>query len=367
MAYIGGMEAIAVSETAMTDDDRWSAFMDRDAAFDGAFVAAVTSTGIYCRPSCPARRPKPENVRFYDLPERAEREGFRPCLRCRPRDASGPDPRIEAVRRVCRFIEDHDDGPPTLAAMGAAVNLSPHHLQRRFKRLVGVTPRQYYDALRIDRLKAGLRHGEPVTGALYQAGYGSSSRLYEKAPGQLGMTPATYRKGGAGAEISYAIGDSALGRLLVGATARGIAAIYFGDDDAGLERTLAAEFPAARRDRDDAGLGAWMAPLLAHLEGRQPDLELPLDVRATAFQRQVWEALRAIPTGETRSYGEVAKQIRRPNAARALARACAANQAAVVIPCHRVVRGDGSIGGYRWGVERKKRLLETERKAASSN
>ena len=306
-------------------------------------------------------------MRFYDLPERAEHEGFRACLRCRAREAAAPDPRIETLRRVCRFIEDHDDGPPTLAAMGAEVSLSPHHLQRSFKRLVGVTPRQYYDALRINRLKGSLRHGDQVTGALYEAGYGSSSRLYEKAPEQLGMTPATYRKGGRGAAISYVITDGPLGRLLVGATARGIAAIYFGADDGALEETLAAEFPAAERTRDDAGLGAWMAPLLAHLEGRQPNLDLPLDVRATAFQRQVWEALRAIPSGETRSYGDVARAIGRPKAVRAVARACAANRLAVVVPCHRVVRGDGSIGGYRWGVERKKKLLAVERKAASGD
>ncbi len=364
---MNALKDISPMDITMTDEDRWQAFSGRDAAFDGAFVVAVTSTGIYCRPSCPARRPRPENVRFYALPERAEREGFRACLRCHPRDAAAPDPGIEALRRVCRFIEDHDDGPPTLAAMGAAVSLSPHHLQRSFKRLVGVTPRQYYDALRINRLKGSLRHGDQVTGALYEAGYGSSSRLYEKAPEQLGMTPATYRKGGRGAEITYAISDGPLGRLLVGATARGIAAIYFGDDDAGLERILAAEFPAARRSRDDAGLGAWIKPLLAHLEGRQPHLDLPLDVRATAFQRQVWEALRAIPYGETRSYGQIAEAIDKPKAVRAVASACASNRVSLLVPCHRVVAADGALAGYRWGVARKKKLLEAELKAVSGD
>ena len=350
----------------MTDEDRWLAVEGRDAAFDGAFVFAVASTGIYCRPSCPSRRPRRRNVRYYALPEGAEHDGYRACLRCRPRETEFPDPRVAAVRRVCRFIEDHDEGPPTLAAMGAAVGVSPHHLQRSFKRLVGVTPRQYHDARRLGRLKRSLRGGDQVTGALYEAGYGSSSRLYEKAPGQLGMTPATYRKGGEGAAITYAIADSPLGRLLVGATARGVAALCLGDDDGALEGALHAEFPAAVLTRDDRGLGQWVGPVLDHLAGREPHLDLPLDVRATAFQRQVWEALRAIPYGETRSYAQVAAAIGRPGASRAVARACATNPVPLVVPCHRVVRGDGDLAGYRWGAARKKTLLETERAAASA-
>ncbi len=360
------MNTVAVSEI-MTDEERWQAVDGRDAQFDGAFVYAVDSTGIYCRPSCPSRRPKRHHVRFFAVPEEAERAGFRSCRRCRPRDAAARDPRIEAVRRVCRYIEAHDDGPPTLAALGAEVSLSPHHLQRSFKAVIGVTPRQYYDACRLDRLKGLLRNGDEVTGALYEAGYGSSSRLYEKAPAQLGMTPATYRKGGKGARINYTTAASPLDRLLVGATMRGVCALYLGDDDGALEAALSAEYPAAHIARDDAGLGLWVEAVLAHLEGRAPHLSLPLDVRATAFQRQVWEALRAIPYGETRSYSDIARAIGRPTAVRAVARACATNRVSVVVPCHRVVREDGGVGGYRWGIERKKALLAKERAVSTSD
>ena len=349
---------------AVTDEDRWRAVADRDADLDGAFVFAVATTGIYCRPSCPSRRPKRRNVSFYALPEGAERGGFRACKRCRPRDIHSPDPRIDALRKVCDFIESCDQGPPTLRTLGDMAGLSPHHLQRSFKRLVGVTPRQYHDALRIERLKSFLRDGDRVTGALFEAGYGSTSRLYEKAPSQLGMTPATYAKGGKGAVIAYAITDSPLDRLLVGATGRGLAAVYLGDDDAGLEAALRAEYPAADIRRDDHGLGRWIEPLLAHLQGRRPHLDLPLDVRATAFQRQVWEALRAIPYGETRSYGQIAAAIERPKAVRAVARACATNPLSVVVPCHRVIGATGDLSGYRWGIERKKRLLEAEKAGA---
>ena len=360
------MEQTSITDEAITDEDRWHAVEGRDGAYDGAFVFAVATTGIYCRPSCPSRRPKRRNVSFYALPEGAERGGYRACKRCKPRDISAPDPRVESLRQVCRFIESCDQGPPTLEVLGEMAGLSPHHLQRSFKRLVGVTPRQYHDAVRIERLKSSLRDGDQVTGALYEAGYGSSSRLYEKAPSQLGMTPAAYRKGGKGAVIAYAITDSPLDRLLVGATARGVATVYLGDDDAGLEAALRAEYPAAEISRDDDGLGRWIEPLLAHLEGRQPHLELPLDVRATAFQRQVWEALRAIPYGETRSYGQIAQAIDNPKAVRAVASACAANRVSLLVPCHRVIGADGAMAGYRWGVTRKKKLLEKEKRAAGA-
>ena len=353
-----------MEQTSITDEDRWQAITSRDGAFDGAFVFAVATTGIYCRPSCPSRRPKRRNVSFFALPEGAERGGYRACLRCRPREFSSPDPRIESLRALCRFIESCDQGPPTLEVLGEMAGLSPYHLQRSFKRMVGVTPRQYHDAVRIERLKSALRGGDAVTGALYEAGYGSSSRLYEKAPSQLGMTPAAYRKGGKGAEIAFAITDSPLDRLLVGATALGVAAVYLGDDDAELEAALRAEYPAAAISRDDRGLGRWIEPLLAHLQGRQPHLDLPLDVRATAFQRQVWEALRAIPYGETRSYGQIAEAIDKPKAVRAVANACASNRVSLLVPCHRVVAADGALTGYRWGVARKKKLLEAEKKAA---
>ena len=350
----------------MTDEECWRATEARDAASDGAFVFAVASTGIYCRPSCPSRRPKRQNVAFYALPEAAERAGYRACLRCKPRETAAADPRIEAVRQTCRYIEDHDQSLPTLAALGAHVGLSPHHLQRVFKRHMGISPRQYADARRLERLKASLKAGDQVTGALYAAGYGSSSRLYEKAPAQLGMTPATYRKGGAGARIGYTIVASPLGRLLVGATERGVSAVCLGTSDGALEAILRDEFPAAEIARDDAALTGWVGDILEHLDGRRPHLALPVDVRATAFQRAVWDALCAIPYGETRSYGAIAKAIGRPAAVRAVANACAANPVAVVVPCHRVVRADGSAGGYRWGPERKKTLLETERAAAGA-
>ncbi|MDP7652118.1 MAG: bifunctional DNA-binding transcriptional regulator/O6-methylguanine-DNA methyltransferase Ada [Rhodospirillales bacterium] len=346
------------------DDARWQAVMARDAGFDGAFVYAVETTGIFCRPSCPSRRPGRHRVAFFAVPEAAARAGFRPCKRCRPEDAPGADKTLATVRRLCRIIEEADEGIPTLATLGAQVGLSPHHLQRLFARVMGISPRQYGAALRLGRVKEVLKDGEPVSAALYGAGYGSSSRLYEKAPDHLGMTPVSYAKGGKGAAIAYAIAASPLGRLLVAATERGVCMVSLGDDDAALEKELANDYPAAAIRRDDGALGQRLGAILAHLEGRQPHVQLPLDVRATAFQWQVWQRLCAIPMGETRTYGEIAADLGRPKAARAVGRACATNPVSLVVPCHRAVGADGAVTGYRWGVGRKKALLEREKELA---
>ena len=341
----------------------WQAVLARDPAHDGTFVYAVRSSGVYCRPSCPARRPRRSQVVFYPLPEVARRCGYRPCRRCRPDQTSPADPQIELVRRLCRLIESRPEQNLTLADLGAEVGLSPAHLQRTFKRVTGISPRQYADACRLGRLKARLRDRSTVTRALYEAGYGSSSRLYERASSQLGMTPATYRRGAPAVAIRYTLADCPLGRLLLAATDRGVCAVYLGEEGH-LTAELRREYPAAELSRDDETLRPWLADLLDHLSGQQPHLDLPLDVRATAFQWRVWQELRKIPYGSTRTYLEVAEALGRPTAARAVARACATNPVSVVIPCHRVVRGDGGLGGYRWGLGRKRALLEREQGGA---
>lgn len=344
-------------------EDRWKAIRTRDHLYDGAFVFAVRSTGIYCRPSCPSRRPRPEQVVFFAAPDAAEREGFRPCRRCKPRTGAR-HAQAELAQRLCRLIETRvaadPDEPLTLASLGAEIGMNPHHLERVFKRAMGITPRQYADAHRLLRLKTQLKKGDNVTTALYEAGYGSSSRLYERAPVHLGMTPATYRRGGRGMRICYTIVPCPLGRLLVAATEKGVSAVYLGDHDRSLEAALAKEYPAAQIFRDRNGLQEWVSALLRHLRGQEPHLQLPLDVQATAFQRRVWEELKRIPYGSTRSYSEIAHAIGRPSATRAVARACATNPVSIVVPCHRVVRGDGNLAGYRWGLERKRALLEHE-------
>jgi AraC family transcriptional regulator of adaptative response/methylated-DNA-[protein]-cysteine methyltransferase len=345
----------------MNEEQQWGAVLARDSASDGQFVYAVLSTGIFCRPSCPSRRPRREQVRFFAQPEAAQRAGFRPCLRCEPTVAHPQGAHTRLAEEVCRYIDAHPDEPLTLGALGEAVGVSPHHLQRSFKRAMGISPREYAAGRRLEGLKAQLRDGQDVTGALYEAGYGSSSRLYEQADERLGMTPAAYRRRGAQMQIGYTTVESALGRALIAATERGVCAVILGDDDATLERGLRAEYPAAEVARDDAALRPWVEAVLARMEGPGPHPDLPLDVRASAFQQRVWQELRAIPWGSTRSYGEVAQALGQPTAARAVARACATNPVAVVNPCHRVVASGGGLGGYRWGVERKRALLERER------
>jgi len=343
-----------------SDDPRWSAVVSRDSTRDGQFVFAVSSTGVYCRPSCPARRPRRTNVEFFSHPEQAERAGYRACLRCRPKALTG-DGHSDVVKAICRFIEQHLDEPIPLARLGEEFHQSPFHLQRRFKAVLGVTPREYADSCRLRLLKRNLQSGENVTRALYDAGYGSSSRLYERTASHLGMTPDKYRRGAIAAAIRYTISDSPLGRMLIAATDRGICAIQFANNDGDLLEGLKREFPFAARKPDNAALPSWTNALLRQMEGKAGDAALPLDIRATAFQRRVWKYLQSIPFGATRSYRQVARGIGRPTASRAVARACAANPVAVVVPCHRVVRQDGGLGGYRWGIERKKALLEMEK------
>ena len=335
--------------------------LQREARANGTFVYAVSSTGIYCKPSCASRRPRRDRVVFFDTPAEAVRAGYRACRRCRPDATNAVDPWIDRIRRACVYLANVD-GHVSLAHLAARLGGSPYHLQRSFKRIVGVSPREYAAACRLEKVKRGLRKGSRVTDAMADAGYGSSSRFYERAASKLAMTPQTYRRGGAGSAIAYAIVDSPLGRLLVAATPRGVCAVSMAASDAELERALKAEFPAATLQPADRGLGKWAQQIVRHLEGRRPRLDLPLDVQATAFQWQVWTALAAIPYGETRTYKDVAASIGRPSAVRAVAHACASNPVALAIPCHRVVRTGGGMGGYRWGLSRKKALLAAEHK-----
>jgi len=343
------------------DQERlWAAVLEKDGSYDGKFVFAVRSTGIYCRPSCPARRPRRDRVAFFPFPELAEHAGFRACLRCKPNQVQGVDPQIEMVRRACRLIEQSEDETTTLDTLSRQLGLSSFHLQRTFKSIMGITPRQYAESCRTNRFKSSIRSGESVTAAMYDAGYSSSSRLYERAAAELGMTPATYSRAGRQTIISYTIAESTLGHLLVAATDKGICTVRLGDSAAALEADLHKEFAAAEIGTNNKELDNAVKQILDHLAGKQPRLDLPVDIQATAFQRQVWEALRAIPYGATRSYSEIAKEIGQPKAVRAVARACATNPVALVVPCHRVIREDRSLGGYRWGLERKKKLLERE-------
>ena len=343
-----------------TVERRWQAVVERDGALDGTFVFGVSSTGIFCRPSCPSRRPRRENVRFFEHTTAAEKAGDRACLRCRPKALDG-NPQSAMVRSVCRYIEQHIEDRLTLSGLAKEFRRSPFHLQRTFKAVLGVSPKAYMDACRLRQVKQNLQAGHDVTTSLYAAGYGSSSRLYERTATHLGMTPEKYRRGAVAAVVRFTTSASPLGRMLIAATEKGICSIQFADSDGELQQGLMREFPFAVRRRDDAALVEWKTSLARLINGQEAPPSLPLDIRATAFQRRVWECLQKIPRGETRSYSAVAKKIGMPKATRAVARACATNPVAVAIPCHRVVREGGELGGYRWGVERKEQLLEMEK------
>ena len=343
------------------DTQAWQAVLGRDRRYDGMFVYAVKSTGVYCRPSCPSRRPRREMVEFFEAPQLAERAGFRSCKRCRPTELNGHRELPQVITRVCRFIDEIVEEGPKLDRLAEVAGVSPFHLQRSFKGALGISPRQYAELKRFLRFKTRLHKGDDVTTAMYEAGFNSPSRLYERSTSALGMTPSAYRAGAPGQEIRYTLADSSLGRVLIAATDKGVCAVRIGDSDKTLEGTLRGEFPKAVIQRDDCELSAYAGEIISAAEGKGIAHEIPLDIQHTAFQGKVWQALRNITIGETRTYQQVARAIGEPGAVRAVANACASNPVALVIPCHRVVRTNGELGGYRWGVERKKKLLNKER------
>jgi len=360
-----------MNPVAINNDQLWEAVERRDRSRDGEFYFGVLTTGVYCRPSCPGRHPLRQNVRFYRTPQEAERDGLRPCKRCHPLETEATRSAAR-IPELCRYIETHPDESPDLADLAARAGLSRFHLQRSFKAAVGLTPKQYVDACRLRKLKQSLRESRDVAGAVYDAGYGSSSRVYERADTRLGMTPNQYRKEGRGVTITYVAVESPVGLMMIGATDRGLCSIQFGDTAEELVGLLRKEYPAAVIEPmgtpHPPEFQKWMDALVDHLAGTRPRLELPLDIQATAFQMRVWNCLQSIPYGEVRSYGEVAAGIGRPSATRAVARACATNRVAIAIPCHRVIRGSGEMGGYRWGLARKRALIDLERagRAASA-
>lgn len=338
---------------------RWQIVQTRNQNFDGAFFFGVSSTGIYCKPSCPARRPKRENTTFFATYEEAEEAGFRACLRCHPSVHNTRGAAAEIIVRACELIENNCDGEISLEFLAAELNVSPSHLQRTFKQTLGISLKEFTDANRFANFKKHVRQTD-VTTAIYESGFGSSRALYEKAKQNLGMTPATYRKGGKNMRITFTTTDCSLGKLLVAATEKGVCAVAFGETIQDLAADLSREFPAAEIQPDENNLENYVEAIVEHLDGTKQTLELPLDLQATAFQMQVWAALRRIPYGETRSYKQVAEQIGNAKAVRAVARACASNPVALAHPCHRVIGGSGNLSGYRWGVTRKKKLLDKE-------
>lgn len=359
---------LMTTKTHDPDESRWQKVLDRDKASDGAFVYAVRTTGVYCRPSCPSRRGKRENVQFFDGCEDAERAGFRPCMRCKPHlsetlATQNSTRYAEMVASACRFIETAEE-VPSLEEIAASVKASPAHFHRIFKEFTGLTPKAYADAHRARKMRAALDAPEiRVTAAIYDAGYNSSSRFYEASDGILGMTPKAYKQGGKNADIRFAIGQSTLGAVLVAASDKGVCAILMGDDPEELIRDLEKRFPQANLIGADRDFEDMVAEVVGFVEAPRIGLDLPLDLQGTAFQQRVWQALREIPVGKTVSYTEIAKRIGAPKSVRAVAQACAANKVAVAVPCHRVVRNDGGLSGYRWGVERKRDLLKREGQA----
>jgi AraC family transcriptional regulator of adaptative response/methylated-DNA-[protein]-cysteine methyltransferase len=347
----------------LTDDDRYAALSRRDGASDGQFFYSVQTTGVYCRPSCAARLALRKNVSFHLSCEAAERAGFRPCKRCRPNEPSQQERHAEIVRQACRLIDQAEESP-SLENIARQVGISPFHFHRVFKQITGVTPKGYADARRAARLQDGLGSSGSVTNAIYDAGFNAPSRFYENATERLGMTPSAYRRGGIDASIHFAVAQCSLGAILVATTEKGVCAISLGDDPDTLVRDLQDRFPKAELVGGDAEFERLVARVVGFVEAPGQGLDLPLDIRGTAFQQRVWQALRAIPAGSTASYARIAAEIGAPAAVRAVAQACANNTLAVAIPCHRVVRSDGALSGYRWGVERKRALLDREARAA---
>jgi len=336
----------------------WQAALHRDPRADGKFFLAVRSTHIYCRPTCPARRPLRSNVVFFRTLQEAEKNGYRACLRCRPKE---PLEGVSLVRQVATLLaESSEEESVRLEGIAAKLRTTSAKLRRAFQRMTGLSPREFAHAARLEKFKKLLREGSEITDALYACGYGSPSRIYEKTNSQLGMTPASYRKGGAGMKIAYMMAPSSLGKVLVAATDRGISAVYLGDDERVLVGELQKEYPRAEISRSASSNNSWLKEIVSRVEGHPPSDELPLDVQATAFQRRVWQELQKIPRGATRTYTQVAKALGKPNSVRAVARACATNPTSIVVPCHRVIRTDGALAGYRWGLQRKEKLLQRE-------
>jgi AraC family transcriptional regulator, regulatory protein of adaptative response / methylated-DNA-[protein]-cysteine methyltransferase len=335
----------------------WDATLRRDARADGSFVFAVRSTHVYCRPSCPARRPLRNNTLFFRTAQDAESQGFRACRRCRPKNQ---DSSTALVQRVAALIATSNEETMRLDSLAREAGSSPAKLRRAFHRVTGLAPKEFQQAVRLEKFKKLLREGSSVTEALYACGFGSSSRLYEKTNAHLGMTPASYRKGGEGMQIGYTVANSSLGKVLVGTTERGVSAVYLGEKEGALVDALRKEYPKAEIARANGASESWLKEILQRIDGTAPSMDLPLDVKATAFQRRVWQELQKIPRGTTRTYTQVARALGKPEAVRAVARACATNPVSIVVPCHRVVRTDGNLAGYRWGLERKGKLLERE-------